>query len=67
MQDQILLEILDQLKKLNETSEILVQQNERILRDMGQIGELLARLQSNVPVQAVESKTSKFLDTSVIK
>lgn len=67
MQDQILLEILDQLKKLNETSEILVQQNERILRDMGQIGELLARSQSNVPIQAVESKTSKFLDTSIIK
>lgn len=67
MQDQILLEILDQLKKLNETSEILAQQNERILRDMGQIGELLARSQSNVPAQAVESKTSKFLDASLIK
>lgn len=67
MQDQILLEILNQLKQLNETSEIIMQQNERILRDMGQIGELLARSQSNVPAQSAEPKTSKFLDASGIK
>lgn len=67
MQDQVLLEILNQLKKLNETSEILMQQNERIIRDINQLGEVVAQSNQGHLVTASTEKTSNFLDALVIR
>lgn len=67
MQEQILLEILDQLKKLNETSELIAQQNERIIRDIDQLGEVVAQSNQGHLITASTEKTSNFLDASVIR